>query len=154
MAGHKGQSPIEKKCKYLGVSKSRYYKWLNSEPSNQDIANQAFTSKIRETYQRSKRTYGSPQIAAELNAEGESISRPRVTHLMRQAYIRSEQKKKYKAATDSKHDHPISENLLNRNLQPGQINQVWFPDLIYIWTLQGWLYLTVILDLAIRKVIR
>jgi transposase InsO family protein len=140
-------------CKVLGASKSGYYKWLNSEPSNRAIENQDLTGKIREIHQRSKRTYGSPRIAAELQAEGESVSRPRVARLMKQAGIRSEHKKKYKATTDSKHDHPVAENLLDRNFQPEQIGQAWVSDLTYIWTLQGWLYLTVIMDLATRKVI-
>ena len=140
-------------CKVLDVSKSGYYKWLNSEPSNRAIENQTLTGKIREIHQRSKRTYGSPRIAAELHAEGVSISRPRVARLMKQASIRSEHKKKYKATTDSKHDHPVAENLLDRNFQPAQIGQAWVSDLTYIWTLQGWLYLTVIIDLATRKVI-
>lgn len=140
-------------CKVLGASKSGYYKWLNSEPSNRAIENQDLTGKIREIHQRSKRTYGSPRIAAELQAEGVSVSRPRVARLMKQASIHSEHKKKYKATTDSKHDHPVAENLLDRNFQPGQIGQAWVSDLTYIWTLQGWLYLTVIIDLATRKVI-
>ena len=140
-------------CKVLGVSKSGYYKWLKSEPSNRAIENQILTGKIRKIHQRSKRTYGSPRIAAELQAEGESVSPPRVTRLKKQPKIRSEHKKKYKATTDSKHDHPVAENLLDRNFRPEQIGQAWVSDLTYIWTLQGWLYLTVILDLATRKII-
>jgi hypothetical protein len=51
--------------------------------------------------------------------ELQHLSVPKVARLMRQAYIRSEHKKKYKAITDSKHDYPVSENLLDRNFQPG-----------------------------------
>lgn len=109
--------------------------------------------KIREIHQRSKRTYGSPRIAAELQASGVEASRVRVARLMKQASICSEHKKKYKATTDSKHDHPVAKNLLDRNFQPEEIGQAWVSDLTYIWTGQGWLYLTVIIDLAIRKVI-
>jgi len=140
-------------CRVLGVSKSGYYKWLNSEPSKRAIENQALTAKIRQIHQRSKRTYGSPRIAAQLRREGVAASRVRVARLMKHAGMRSEYKRKYRATTDSKHAHPVAENLLERNFRPKNIGQAWVSDLTYIATAQGWLYLTVIIDLALRKVI-
>jgi putative transposase len=140
-------------CQVLGVSKSGYYKWLNSEPSRRSMENQTLTLSIRKIHKRSKGTYGSPRIAEELRAQGVQVSRVRVARLMQQAHIRGEHKKKYQATTDSKHDHPVAENLLDRNFQPAHIGQAWVSDLTYIRTGQGWLYLTVIIDLAMRKVI-
>jgi putative transposase len=72
---------------------------------------------------------------------------------MKQAQLRSKVKRKYVATTDSKHTHPIADNLLDRQFQVGQQRQIWVSDITYIHTLQGWLYLTVILDLACRKVL-
>jgi len=140
-------------CRVLRVSKSGYYRWLRAEPSKRSIDNQAFTVRIRQIHEKSKQTYGSPRIAAALQSQGLTISRPRVARLMKQAGIRSEYKKKYRATTDSKHDHPVADNLLDRNFQPENIGQAWVSDLTYIATAQGWLYLTVIIDLAMRKVI-
>lgn len=140
-------------CQVLGVSRSGFYKWLNSGPSNRCIENQLLTAKIRQIHHRSKRTYGSPRIFARLRQEGVKVSRVRVARLMKKAGIRSEHKKKYRATTDSKHEHPVAENLLDRNFQVAAIGQAWVSDLTYIATAQGWLYLTVIIDLACRKVI-
>ena len=42
---------------------------------------------------------------------------------------------------------------MDRNFSPGDISRAWVSDLTYIKTTQGWLYLTVIVDLADRKVI-
>lgn len=78
---------------------------------------------------------------------------------MKKAGIRSIVHKKYRVnTTDSNHDYPIAKNLLDRNRPPtrfipGDIGRAWVSDLTYIKTTQGWLYLTVILDLADRKVI-
>ncbi len=140
-------------CQVLSVSKSGYYKWLNGGPSRRAVENKELTEKIRAVYERSKRVYGSPRITEELRAQGEKVSRPRVARLMQKAEIRSETKKKYVATTDSKHSHPVAENLLDRDFQAEQPGQVWVSDITYIRTGQGWLYLTVIIDLAMRKVI-
>jgi transposase InsO family protein len=49
--------------------------------------------------------------------------------------------------------YAVAENLLNRNFTPESTGKVWVSDLTYIRTTQGWLYLTVIVDLANRKVV-
>ena len=72
---------------------------------------------------------------------------------MKKAQIQSKRKRKFVVTTDSKHNYPIIENKLNRNFKPTQIGTTWVSDITYIKTLEGWLYLTVILDLADRKVI-
>lgn len=122
-------------------------------PSNRAIENEELTERIRDVHQKSKGTYGSPRITEELRAEGIEISRPRVARLMKKASIRSQIKKKFVVTTDSKHTHPVAENLLDRNFEAELPGQVWVSDITYIRTAQGWLFLTVIIDLALRKVI-
>ena len=72
---------------------------------------------------------------------------------MRKAHIRSKLKRKFVVTTDSKHKFKVSPNLLDRNFEPGQICRAWVSDITYIFTRQGWLYLTVIIDLGDRSVI-
>lgn len=55
--------------------------------------------------------------------------------------------------TDSNHKYPIAANILNQNFKVFRTNQVWVSDITYIETKQGWMYLTVIIDLYNRKVI-
>jgi transposase InsO family protein len=111
------------------------------------------TEQIRAVYLQSKRSYGSPRIAHQLRAQGIAVSRPRVARLMQLANLRSKMRKKYVITTDSKHAYPVVENTLNRNFNPATIGKAWVSDITYIRTAQGWLYLTVILDLGDRKVI-
>ena len=54
---------------------------------------------------------------------------------------------------DSKHTYPVAENHLNRQFNPIKPGQAWVSDLTYIATGEGWLYLTIIMDLYDRKVI-
>jgi transposase InsO family protein len=47
---------------------------------------------------------------------------------------------------------PVAENKLNQNFVASKPNEKWVSDITYVWTREGWLYLTVILDLFSRKV--
>ncbi|OOZ38067.1 DDE-type integrase/transposase/recombinase [Solemya elarraichensis gill symbiont] len=52
----------------------------------------------------------------------------------------------------SKHALPVAENVLNRGFTPTEKNRVWTTDITYIWTLQGRVYLAVVIDLYSRRV--
>ena len=73
---------------------------------------------------------------------------------MKQLGIKSIICKKFSAmTTDSNHVHIPSENLLNRVFTASEPGKKWVSDLTYVKTLQGWLYLTIIMDLYYRKII-
>jgi putative transposase len=145
---------IEKMCKTLKVSRSSYYNWLCSLPSERAKENVDLTVRIREIHTKSRSTYGSPRIAKELRDQGTLVSRPRVARLMRCIGLKSIVARKYRVATtDSKHGFKVAENLLNRDFQAGVLGRAWVSDLTYIRTTEGWLYLTTVIDLADRKVI-
>jgi transposase InsO family protein len=154
MKKHQTLFAIEKMCKVFKVSKSGYYHWLNRKPSARQVDEQQTLKLIKEVYKISKSRYGSPKITHELKKKGLQISRPRVARIMRKATIRSIVHRRFRpTTTDSKHNYPVAENLLNRKFAPENIGKAWVSDLTYIRTAQGWLYLTVIVDLADRKVI-
>jgi transposase InsO family protein len=144
---------VEMMCKVLGVSKSGYYYWLNANPSNLCLENQELTELIRSIFNTSHQSYGSPRITSELEAMGYKVSRPRVARIMKANHLFAKRRRKFKATTDSKHNYPIAPNLLNQCFDVDRQNQVWVSDITYIRTTQGWLYLTVIIDLFNRKVI-
>lgn len=73
--------------------------------------------------------------------------------LMRLAGVQAKQKKKFKATTNSKHNLPVSPNLLKREFTVLQPNMAWVGDITYIWTEEGWLYLAVVIDLYSRRVV-
>lgn len=67
--------------------------------------------------------------------------------------IKARTKRRFKATTNSNHNLPVAENLLARDFNPAQPDRVWTSDITYIATDEGWLYLTVILDLFSRQVV-
>jgi len=153
MKRYKNQFPIEKMCKVFEVSRSGYYAWIKRKPSNRLKENEQLISEINRIFIESRSTYGSPRMAEELKRRGYNVSRPRVARLMRKENIRSIVKKKYVVTTDSKHRYKASPNLLNRRFKTIAPNEVWVSDITYIKTKQGWLYLTVVIDLYDRKII-
>jgi transposase InsO family protein len=140
-------------CKALKVSRSSYYSWLTRNPGKRSIENRDLSDRIKMIYDLSKRTYGSPRVTIKLLEEGFHVSRPRVARLMKKQNLKSIIRKKWVITTDSRHNYPVVENKLNRDFSVTRPGQVWVSDITYIKTLQGWLYLTVVIDLYDRKVI-
>jgi transposase InsO family protein len=126
---------------------------LTRNPSKRFIENRDLSDRIKKIYDLSKRTYGSPRVTIKLLEEGFHVSRPRVARLMKKQNLKSIIRKKWVITTDSRHNYPVVENKLNRDFNVTRPGQVWVSDITYIKTFQGWLYLTVVIDLYDRKVI-
>ena len=117
------------------------------------IGNDALLVHIRAVHAESRGEYGWPRVWKQLLAQGIRVGKERVRKLMKQHGIRARGKRKFKATTDSNHSLPVAPNLLERNFSPTAPNTVWTSDITYIATDEGWLYLTVILDLFSREVV-
>lgn len=141
-------------CKTLKVSVSSYYYWRKNPVSKREQQETELFTHIRQVYEKSKGRYGSPRIAAELQSKGIRVSRPRIARVMKKMGLKSIIRKKYRVqTTDSKHPYQVSKNHLNREFSAERVAQKWVSDLTYVKTAEGWVYLTVILDLADRKVV-
>ena len=101
----------------------------------------------------SRGTYGSPRITRALKKKGIVCGKNRVARLMHDNGITGKTKRKYKATTNSKHNYPVAENLINQNFNIDRPNQIWAADITYIPTDEGWLYLAAIEDLFQRKIV-
>lgn len=104
-------------------------------------------------YQRNRKRYGAPRIHRTLQKQGVLCGRHRVARRMKAIGIYALAKRPYKVTTNSEHQQPVFDNVLNRNFTTTSINQKWVGDITYIPTLEGWLYLAVIIDLHSRAVI-
>jgi transposase InsO family protein len=104
-------------------------------------------------HQESRQNYGSPRVHKELLHAGEVVNKKTVADIMRQAGIRARTRRKFRATTNSNHDLPIAPNLLDRQFHNRELNEVWVSDITYIDTAEGWLYLSVFIDLGSRKVV-
>lgn len=139
-------------CQLLNVTRSSYYAWLQRPVSDQKKSDQGLVKRIQELHRKFP-SYGSPRMTRELHAEGINCGHNRVARLMRENGIRAVIPRRFKVTTNSKHHHPIAENILNQCFEATHPNQVWVADITYIWTMQGWLYLAAVMDLYSRQIV-
>ena len=139
--------------KILGVSSSGYYDYLKRQDSAQKIRKQKVKQEIIQIYNESKQIYGAPKITSILQNNGHVIAEKTVGNYMREAGIKAIWISPYKRTTiDPDFDIKLK-NILNRKFSPESPNSVWVTDITYIWTLNGFVYLTTVIDLFSRKVV-
>jgi putative transposase len=153
MDQHCSTHGVQKMCRIIGASRSGYYIWKKQPQNRTQKENEKILMEIREVHTRSRRTYGSPRITDELRSNGTKCGKNWVARLMKIHGIVGKAKKKFKATTNSMHNLLVAENLLNQNFVAEKPNTVWLSDITYIPTLEGWLYLVVIIDLFSRQVV-
>jgi len=153
MAAHQQDYAVKIQCRVLEVARSGYYAWLKRPESERDKANQVLSAAIQASHERSRGTYGSPRIHADLKRRGLSCSRKRVEGLMHRAGLQARRRRCYKHPTNSQHDYLVAPNLLDRQFSAKHPNEKWLTDITYMPTLAGWLYLAVVLDVYSRQIV-
>ena len=137
----KAAHPITKLCRLLEVSRAGFYAWCGRPPSRRTVEDARLAILIREAHERSRCTYGSPRIHAELEARGVYVCRGRVIRLMQAEKIVARQRRRYRAVTTAENAQPVAPNLLDRKFQPSAPNQSWAADTTYLRAGEGWIYL-------------
>jgi len=138
-------------CVALSVSRSGYYQWVGREQSVRAEANAELSKEIRRVYDEHKGRYGSPRITQQLRQEGVVCGENRVARLMRENQLVGKAKKAFRPRTTLP-GQSVAPNLI-KDLAPSGTDQIWVSDITYVATVEGWLYLAVILDLFSRKVV-
>jgi transposase InsO family protein len=151
---HESEFGVKQMCQVLGVNRSGYYAWRSRPDSRSAQANQRLLVQIREEYQLSRKTYGSPRIHAALRRNGVTCSRKRVARLMRLDHIAARRARRRLPRTTQKDPNAIpAPNLLNQDFSSPAPDRKWVSDITYIDTAEGWLYLAAVLDLFSRRVV-
>jgi len=150
---HRRTHKVTIMCQVLEVSTSGFYDWLNRRDSRRARENQRLTKQIQVYHHASRRTYGSPRIFKDLRESGARCGIHRVARLMRQHGIQAKTARRFVVTTDSRQTQQPAPDLLCRDFNASQPNQVWVSDTTFIPTRAGWLFLAVILDLYSRQVI-
>lgn len=138
-------------CRLLSVSRSCYYRWLRIEHQDDTQLNQL----IQDTFIGSRQTYGTRRIKKQLEKlYGLITSRRRIGRIMKKLGLNTRNKRRFRVlTTDSNHNYAIAPNRLRQDFYASQPDQVYVGDITYIPTLEGWLYLAIVIDLYSRRVI-
>ncbi|TYC85525.1 IS3 family transposase [Acetobacterium wieringae] len=137
----------------LGVSRTGYRSWINRKPSNTQKRQEVLKTKIETIYNDSKQNYGAPKITEKLKQSGEIIAERTVGKYMKQMGIKAQWIKPYTITTKDSDFSKKLRNILDEQFNPERPNAVWCSDITYIWTMDGFFYLTSIMDLYSRKII-
>jgi transposase InsO family protein len=150
---HRGRWPVRLMCRVLRVSPGGYYDWRGRPRSRRAARHDALVVAIKAVHGEVKARYGSPRIHAELVARGETCCVNTVARLMRREGIAAKTKRKFRVTTDSNHDRPVAENVLDRQFEPEAPDRAWTADITYVATGEGWLYLAAVEDLYSRRIV-
>lgn len=135
----------------LEISRSGYYAWKNRGTSVRKLREQKLL-RILISFHQKYPAAGLDSLVAMIKPVC-SCSRNTLHRLMKLYNIHSIRKKAYKITTNSKHNYAVSPNLLQRNFIADKPNQKWVGDITYIPTDEGWLYVAIIKDLCLKKIV-
>jgi transposase InsO family protein len=138
-------------CQVLHVSESGYYKWRIDPIGKRGHQDLELLKEIKEVHKKSRETYGVLRIKKALERKGIVCSVNKVARIKRQNGIYAKTRRRFKATTNSRHNFPVADNILNRNFKVSKPNAAWVADLTYIGTDEGWLYLAAVEDLCHRQ---
>ena len=114
----------------------------------------ALTGKIAAIHRRSKDTYGSPNIHAELaDDHGIRVGRKRVARLMRAAGLRGATLRRFVVTTQTDREARPEADLVKRQFYTDGPDRLWVADITYIPTWSGFLYLAMVLDVYSRRIV-
>lgn len=152
----KSSFPVARLCEAFEVSPSGFYHWQHRQhhPTPRAQNDAQLEQHIARIHRDSHATYGSPRICHLLRRQGHRHGRKRIARLMRRGGLVGRPRRRFRPrATDSRHGHPIAPNRLLEAPPPTRPNEVWVTDITYLPTVQGWMYLAVVMDLASRRVV-
>jgi transposase InsO family protein len=138
----------------MEVSTSAYYAWCKApQDGDNQQQDQLLADKVQQIFTDNQQCFGSRRLSERLKKQGLDVGRFKTRRIMRDLKLVVRYPKRFKATTDSNHSETISPNRLDRQFKVTEPNRVWATDITYVWTLQGWLYVAVVIDLFSRQVV-
>ncbi|CDI40591.1 conserved protein of unknown function [Tepidanaerobacter acetatoxydans Re1] len=138
----------------LGVSRSGYNSFKERESSKDNKPTRKQKIKINPRHLLTiKANIGVPKITKELEKMGITIAEKTALHYMREMKIKARYIKPFTKTTIDPNFDSNLKNLLKEQFNPEKPNAIWCSDITYIYTKEGFAYLTSIMDLFSRKII-
>jgi len=152
IAEEKPHHPVSRLARVLGVSRAGFYAWQGRPPSQRARTDAALSARIQAIHAETDGIYGAPRIHAELADEhGMHVGRKRVARLMRAAGLEGVSRRRFRVGTTTPGgEAPAAPDLVERDFAATRPNELWFADITYVPTWQGWLYLAAVVDACSR----
>jgi transposase InsO family protein len=153
MRAEKAFYPVAAMARVLDVTRQGYYAFAKRPPSPRVSAEAELCEQVRQIFDESDATYGSPRVLRELCNRGFHTSKRRVERALRGMGLTPPRPRRHCKTTVRELSHPVAPNLLARDFEARRPNERWVTDITYVWTNSGWVYLASILDLFSRAVV-
>ncbi len=150
---HQTQFTVAAMCRVLEVSRSGFYEWHGRPLCARQADDLVLLKHIRRVHQQYRQTYGAKKTWLALNDEGVTCGRDRVARLRRADSIEAKRRKRFRTTVEHHKTAPPAPDLLERQFQVSEPNQVWVGDITFIRTREGWLFLAILVDLYARRVV-
>ena len=128
-------------CAVVGVSVSWFYKWIDRQPTERQHRRAELDERVRQLFEASGRTYGSPRIHADLRAQGWRVGVNTVADSMRRQGLQGRKPKRRRGLTKQDRQAPKFPDLLRRDFTAPALNRKWCGDMTEIPTDEGKLYI-------------
>jgi len=150
---HQAEFAVATQCRALGISESGYYASVSRAPSVRELEDGRLLDLIRASHAESRGTYGARRVHADLVEAGEVVGRDRVARLMRAEGLQGVSPRKWAVTTQQDRTVGAAPDLVERKFEANGPNKLWVADITYVPTLDGFLYLAVVLDVWSRRVV-
>ena len=154
IAKHRSIWPVIWLCNALDVSRSGFHAWINRKPAKRTLENEVIAGVVRQSFVTSDRTYGARRVWHDVLAEGFNCGLHRIERLMQANALKARPRRRYLPPdTGPRMVSAIAPNVLDRQFYASVPNKKWIADFTYIWTAEGWLYVSAVIDLFSRRVV-
>ncbi|VVE47473.1 IS3 family transposase [Pandoraea iniqua] len=153
MAKHRGIWPVHRMWDALGVSRSGFYAWLSRPSSQRSQDGEVLGEQARQSFMCSDRTYGIRRVWRDVLALGFRCGQHRIERLMQLQGLPARPRRQGGLPKDVGARSAIADNVLDRQFRADGPDQKWVADVTDIWTADGRLYVTAVLDLYSRRVV-
>jgi putative transposase len=152
VAKHRSIWPVAWLCNALDVSRSGFHAWFIRSPSQRSRDDEDIGGKVRASFIASDRTYGARRVWHDVLEEGIDCGLHKIERLMKAQALRARPRRRRRPKDDGQRSI-IAPNILDRQFSAARPNQRWIADFTYIWTAEGWLYVSAVIDLFSRRVV-
>lgn len=140
-------------CRALGVSRSGFHAWQGREPSLRAQSDARLAVLIQAAHQEHRLAYGTRRLWRVLVGRGEICGRHRVARLRRRHGVVTQRRRRFQRARAAYQRTPAAPNRLSWPFTSAAPDQVWVGDITHVPTREGWLYLSIVLDVCTRRVV-
>ena len=145
-------APVSAVCRSLDVPRSTAYAQRSRRPSARELDNRRLDVEVAAAFHEHRGRYGAPRVHRVLRSS-RVVSRKRVAARMRALGLAARRPKRFRRTTQADPSKVPAPNLLDRNFRRERPDEAWVGDITYIWTLAGWVYLAVLIDLCTRAIV-